>query len=419
MGSLRERNRVLVVDTLRRRGHASRSDLARLTGLSRTTVGSVVAALRDQGLVVELELEADGQSGPGRPPVLLRLDPAAGVAIGVNFDHDEVRIAFGDLSSTVLGEDRSAIDVDQSAADAIDLAVRMVRTLQGSIGVDDSQVVGAGVALPGPIDRTTGRIGSEVILPGWAGVQAQPVLAERFGLHVEVDNDANLGALAEVSFGAGRGLRNVVYLMIGSGIGAGLVLDGRVHRGGAGLAGEIGHVQVRPDGDVCRCGNRGCLETIAAEGALHALLRPRLGRDVTTRDLVELVADGDRGACRVVNDAGRAIGRVLADLCNALNPEAIVVGGQLSPLGDPLLDGIRESVDRYALPAAAHGVRVVLGELGERAEVIGALALVTGNTESLGSGMLPAFAGVRGAAKRRRKEVGAGSTSEAGSEKIV
>ncbi len=410
MGSLRERNRVLVVDTLRRRGLASRSDLARLTGLSRTTVGSVVAGLRDQGLVVEQELDADGQSGPGRPPVLLRLDPAAGVAIGVNFDHDEVRVAFGDLSSTVLGEDRSAIDVDHSATDAIEVAVSMVRRLQRSIGVADSQVVGAGIALPGPIDRRTGRIGSEVILPGWAGVQAQQVLSSRFGLHVEVDNDANLGALAEALFGAGHGLRNVVYVMIGSGIGAGIVLDGRVHRGRAGLAGEIGHVQVRPDGAVCRCGNRGCLETVAAEGAMRAALRPRLGREVTAGDLAELVSEGDLGACRVVNDAGRAIGRVLADLCNALNPEAIVVGGQLSPLGDPLVNGIRESVDRYALPGAAQGVQVVRGELGERAEVIGALALVTGDPETLSSGMLPAFSGVGGGGGRSREEVRAGST---------
>jgi predicted NBD/HSP70 family sugar kinase len=416
MGSLRERNRVLVVDALRRRGQASRSDLARLTGLSRTTVGSVVAGLRAQGLVVEQDLTAETQNGRGRPPVLLRLDPAAGIAVGVYFDHDEVRVALADLSSTVLGEDRCEIDVDHSAADAIDLAVAMVQSLKQTVGVDAEQIVGAGVGLPGPIDRRTGKIGSAVILPGWAGLQAQQVLSERLGVHVEVDNDANLGALAEASFGAGRGLKNIIYAMVGSGIGAGLVLDGRVHRGAAGLAGEIGHVQVRPDGAVCRCGNRGCLETIAGEGALRALLRPRLGREVTTADLLELVAAGDLGACRVVDDAGRAIGRVLADLCNALNPEAIVVGGQLSGLGEPLVGGIRASVDRYALPSAAKGVSVVVGELGERAEVVGALALVTGNTESLGSGTLPALAGLRqGAARRtqpsgvRREEVHAGS----------
>jgi predicted NBD/HSP70 family sugar kinase len=333
------------------------------------------------------------------------------VAVGISFDHDEVRVALADLSSTVLAEDRSEIDVDHSATDSIDLAAGMVRALQRSAGVDSSQIVGAGVGLPGPIDRRTGKIGSPTILPGWAGLHAQRQLAQRLGLHVEMDNDANLGALAEASFGAGRGLKDIIYVMLGAGIGAGLVLDGRVHRGGAGLAGEIGHVQVRPDGMVCRCGNRGCLETIAGEGALQALLRPGLGRDVTTRDLLDLVAAGDFGATRVVNDAGRAIGRILADLCNALNPQAIIVGGELSQAGEPLLGGIRESVDRYALPAAAQGVRVLPGELGDRAEVVGALALVIANTEGLTSRALPAFA--RAAPQlsvTRGEEVRAGST---------
>jgi predicted NBD/HSP70 family sugar kinase/biotin operon repressor len=411
MGSLRERNRLLVVDALRRSGFASRSDLARLTGLSRTTVGSLVGELLDHGLVVEDEVNGDRQPGRGRPPVLLRLEPAAGVAVGIYFDHDEVRVALADLSSTVLAEERTETDVDHSAAESIDLAVEMLEQLLAEAEVERDRIVGVGAALPGPIDRRTGKIGSAVILPGWAGVRAQRELARRLGLHVDVDNDANLGALAEASFGAGRGLKDILYVMVGAGVGAGLVLDGRVYRGAGGLAGEIGHVQVNPEGAVCRCGNRGCLETIAAEGALAALLRPRLGRDVTLGDLLDLVRSGDLATTRVVNDAGRAIGRVLADLGNALNPEAIIVGGPLSEAGAPLLDGIRESVDRYALPSAARGVRVVRGELGERAEVVGALALVIANTEGLSSRALPPFAADGPAT--RRKEVRAGSTQTA------
>jgi predicted NBD/HSP70 family sugar kinase len=200
-----------------------------------------------------------------------------------------------------------------------------------------------------------------------------------------VDNDANLGALAEASFGAGRGLSDIIYVRVGSGVGAGLVLGGRLHRGAAGLAGEIGHVQVLADGAVCRCGNRGCLETVAGEGALRALLRPARGHEVTRREIVELIAAGDLGATRLVNDAGRAIGRLLADLCNAVNPDAVVVGGELGEAGEPLLDGIREAVDRFALPGAAEVVKVVHAQLGERAEVLGALALVTQSTEALRS----------------------------------
>jgi predicted NBD/HSP70 family sugar kinase len=256
-------------------------------------------------------------------------------------------------------------------------AAEIVASLRAGALVDEEQIVGAGVGLPGPIDRRTGTVGSAVILPGWAGIRAREALSRCLGLCVQVDNDANLGALAEASFGAGRGLSDIVYFRLGSGLGAGLVLGGRLHRGASGLAGEIGHVQVRPDGEVCRCGNRGCLETIASEAPLRALLEPARGHRVTRRELLDLVADGDLGALRVVNDAGRAVGRVLADVCNSLNPQAVIVGGELGEAGEPLLSGIRESIERYALPGAAEVVEVVPGELGERAEVLGAVALVT------------------------------------------
>ena len=392
LGAQRERNAHRVIDALRRRGIASRSDLARTTGLSRTTVGSLVADLQARRLLIEHEENSrQGQPGRGRPPVLLRLDPSVGVAVGIDFDHGRVRVALADLSSAVLGEACSEMDVDRSAVDAMDAAVAMIGDVRRAAAVDETQLVGAGVGLPGPIDRRTGTVGSSVILPGWAGLAAGRELSRRLGLHVEVDNDANLGALAEASFGAGRDMSDIVYVRLGSGLGAGLVLGGRLYHGATGLAGEIGHVQVRADGAICRCGNRGCLETIATEGALAALLRPALGRDVTGRELLDLVAAGDLGARRAVNDAGRAVGRVLADLCNALNPEAIVVGGELSEAGEPLLGGIRTAVDRYALPGAARAVRVLASELGERAELLGALALVIGNTEGLSSADLAAL----------------------------
>lgn len=380
-GLLRERNCARVIEALRRRGLASRSDLARMTGLSRTTVGSLVAELQARGLVLE-ESDRGRRGNRGRPPLFVRLDPAAGVAVGIDFDHDRVRVALADLSSTVLAEDCAEIDVDHSASDSIDAALEILSTLQARAGVGDARLVGAGVGLPGPIDRRTGTVGDAVILPGWAGLRADETLARRLGIRVQVDNDANLGALAEFSFGAGRGLSDIVYVRLGSGVGAGLVLGGSLHHGAAGLAGEIGHVQVRTDGAVCRCGNRGCLETIAAESAISALLRPARGHDVSWPEVLELLATGDLGTTRVIGDAGYAIGRVLADLCNAVNPEAVVVGGELSEAGEPLLAGIREAIDRYALPGAAEMVKVVPGELGERAEVLGALALVTQGTDA-------------------------------------
>jgi predicted NBD/HSP70 family sugar kinase len=388
-GTLRELNRLRVVDALRRAGIASRTDLARATGISRTTVATLVSDLQARGLIVEVPDARAEPSGRGRPPVLLRLDAAAGAALGVDFGHGHVRVAVADLSSTVLAEELVELDVDGAPENALDAASELVDDVLVEAGIDRSRIIGAGMALSAPIDLEQGVLGSTV-LPNWAGIQAGEELSRRLEIPVELDNDANLGALAEVSFGAGRGLADVVYVMMSAGIGAGLVLGGRLYHGATGIAGELGHIQVRPEGTVCRCGSRGCLETVASTGALLSLLRPTHGPDLSLQAMLELVADGDLPARRVVNDAGRMVGRALADLCNYLNPAAIVVGGELSLAGDALLGGLREEIDRYALPGAAQSVEIKAGVLGDRAEVLGALALVIADTARLRSaGLAP------------------------------
>src|SRR3954447_2912324 len=386
--AMREGNRTRLVDALRRAGTASRADLARATGLSRSTVSSLVADLQERGVVAE---RGDDRSRAGRPGVLLALDPSAGAAVGVDFGHSHLRVAVSDLSSPFLAERLEALDVDHRADEALDRAAGLVDEVLADAGIERARVLGAGMGLPGPIDRRTGTVGSSVILPGWAGVRAAEAMSARLDLPVIVDNDANLGALAEVAVGAGRGLTDVVYVKIASGIGAGLVLGGRLHHGATGVAGELGHVQVRADGAVCRCGNRGCLETVAASGALMESMRGAHG-PLTVPALLGLAAAGDLGAGRILEDAGRAVGSVLADLCNHLNPEAIVVGGELAAAGEPLLAGMREAIGRRAQPAAAAAVRVMAGVLGERAELLGALALVVGDTERLRSAGLPSLA---------------------------
>ena len=382
--SLRRANQLRVVDALRREGSASRADLMRITGLSRTTITSLLATLLERGMVIESEVEAQRQ-GRGRPPALLRLAPKAGAVLGVDFGHRHLRVAVADLSSTVLAEQRADVDVDTAAELALDLSSRMVAEVLEEAGLTIDRVVGAGMGLPGPIDRRTGRVRPSVILPAWSGLDAAEQLARRLGVPVDVDNDANLGALAEFTFGAARGLDDVIYVKVSSGIGAGIILGGRLHRGVTGNAGEIGHVEVRADGVVCRCGNRGCLETVASGSALLGVLRPVHGDALTLAGMLELAAAGDPGTLRVLNDAGRAIGHALGDLCNSLNPGAIVVGGDLSAAGAPLLDGIREAVDRHAQPGAAEAVTVMRSVLGERAEVLGALTLVINDTDRLRS----------------------------------
>jgi predicted NBD/HSP70 family sugar kinase/biotin operon repressor len=388
--ALRELNRLRVIDALRQRGTASRSEIARQTGLSRTTVTTLVNDLQARGLVVEQRLvEIHGR---GRPPTLLRLDPSAGAVVGIHFDHRHLRVAVADLSSTVLAEQWQDLDVDRAAEEALDASADLVEVVLAEAGIERSRVVGAGVALSGPVSRD-GTVGSTVILPGWEGLNALDELTRRLELQVAVDNDANLGALAEVSFGAGRGMSDVIYVMVSSGVGAGIVIDGRLHRGVTGLAGELGHVRVRPEGVVCRCGNRGCLETVASTDAVLSLLRPTHGPDLSIRGLVELLDARDPAAVRVVNDAGREIGRVIAGLCNVLSPSGVIVGGDLGVIAEELLAGIREALDRYALPAVRAAIELRAGVLGERAEVLGALALVIGDTDRLRSAGLAALHG--------------------------
>jgi len=392
--ALRERNRLRVVDALRRSGTATRSELARLTGLSRTTVATLVADLQARGLVVPPDEAATTRSrGRGRPPGLLRLDPSAGVALGLDFGHRHVRVAAADLASRVLAEAAAPLDVDSDAERALDTAAALVCRVLADSGVDRGRVVAAGMGVPGPYDRRRHVVSSSSILPGWVGFDAPAELARRIEVDVEVDNDANLGALGELTFGAARGLSNVVYVKVSTGIGAGLILGGSLQRGATGIAGELGHVQLRPDGIVCNCGGRGCLQTLASTSAVLAAARAAHGPELTLGRLIELVGDGDFGSRRIVGEAGRAVGEVLADLCNHVNPEAIVVGGDLSGAGEPLLAGIREVIDRRALPGAAEAVTVKAGELGERAAVLGALALVISDTDRLRSAGLAALSG--------------------------
>ena len=220
------------------------------------------------------------------------------------------------------------------------------------------------------------------------GIRAQDVLAERLEKPTHVDNDANLGALAEFVWGAARGAQNSAYLKVSTGIGAGLIIGGRIHRGAFGTAGEIGHTTIDEHGRVCRCGNRGCLETMAGAPVLVEMLHPNLGDDLTIADAVVLARRGDAGCRRVIADAGRHIGVAVANLCNLVNPASIVGGGDLAAAGDLLLDPLRESVARQAIPGAVAGMDIVVGELGDRAEVLGALALALNESHvvDLGAG---------------------------------
>jgi predicted NBD/HSP70 family sugar kinase len=376
LAQLRTSNLRAITALLASGGPQSRADLARGSGLSRTTVSSLVNELLANGLVVETEDRGTPhKGGSGRPPLLVALAIRPGGVAGVDIGHGHVRVAVSDRSANILAEVETQTDADPQGNATLDLAADEVRRAAGEAGVPVEDLLMVGLCVPGPIDRRSARVDHSV-LPGWHELAPADELGRRIELPVVVDNDANLGAIAEHQHGAGRGAADLLYVKLASGVGAGLVLGGRLHRGTAGLAGEVGHVLAREGGDVCRCGSRGCLETEVSTRRLLELLRP-LHPDLDLAGLLALDASGETGVRRVLTDAGHTVGRVLAGVCTTLNPARIVVGGSLGA-SPTLVAAIRDGVDRYAHPEAAATCEVVSGRFGGRAELMGALALAIG-----------------------------------------
>jgi len=373
---LRDSNRRRLLALLQDHGALTRADLVRRSGISRATVSGVVAALLEEGFIREVAPPSGGRDGRvGRPSSLLTLDPASGAAVGIDVDHDCLRVVVADLSHTVLAEAERSLDIDHDADTAMALAADLMHLVIAEAGLEPSQILGVGMGLSGPLDRATGRPNPSSISPSWVGVDAAREMRRHVGHVVHIDNDANLGALAESMWGAGRGASEAAYVKIDTGVGAALILGGQIYRGAVGTAGEIGHTTIGEDGAVCRGGNRGCLERFVGAPALLESLRGSHG-DLSVHDLLRLAAAGDAGCRRVIGDAGRLIGVQVANLCNLLNPRRVIIGGSLSAAGDILLDPIRASLERCALPMAAATAEVVAGELGDRATVLGALSLV-------------------------------------------
>lgn len=364
-----------VSDVLRSRGPRTRSELVSRTGMSRPTVANALTELTRAGLVTE-EL---GVPSGGRPAGVCRLTRRAGLAVGVDIGRGHVRVALADLGHDILAD--RTIRLEQPADDhplgVLEVATREVDLALGDVDAARDEVVGLGLGIPAPVTRD-GRIGSPTLLPAWSELLPQRELEDRLKIPgVRVDNDANLGALAEHTWGAGRDSADLVYVKLATGIGAGIVLDGRLYRGSVGTAGELGHVTLDARGPLCRCGNRGCVELSAGGRALLAHARvnhPEL-RDLD--QLAALAVDGDPGCRRLLVDAGRHLGFALGSLLNLINPDRIVVGG-FTRTPDLLLEPIQSGLAETAMAAAVGAVDVVPAGLGDRASVLGGVALALG-----------------------------------------
>jgi predicted NBD/HSP70 family sugar kinase len=366
--ALRELNQQRVIDALLGSGPLTQAELARQTGLSTATVSNIVKTMAAIG-----SIETEPTTSSGRRALLVRLSNNGAVAVGIDFGRRHLRIVLASLGFTVVAERFMELPLGHRAEESIDRAAQLLAELLDEHDLAPSAVLGVGVGIPGPIDRRTGTVVQGAILPEWVGIHLQD-LEKRLHFPVVFDNDANLGALAEVTWGPHNTVDNLVFVKIGSGIGAGLILGGRPFPGSLGITGEIGHETITDNGVVCHCGNRGCLETVASTSVMMGLLGTR--GPVSTADIVSNAIAGDSATLRVLDDAGAAIGRGLASIANLINPEVIVIGGPLAGLGSILLAPIKRGLLRHAVPIIGESTGLVMSALGDRAEALGAASLV-------------------------------------------
>ncbi|MGB7818186.1 MAG: ROK family transcriptional regulator [Ornithinibacter sp.] len=368
--SLREMNRLRVLDAVREEGALTQVEIAGVTGLSAATVSNLVKELDAADAVV-----LSPSIRNGRRAVLVSVAAPRGLLAAIVFGDRDVRVAIGTGGDQVLSQKRMPLPADHAADEGMTRGARLLHELADTTGHALSEVRAVGVGLPAPIDTVTGQVGSAGILPGWRGVPVASVLQEALGTPVLLDNTANLAALGEFKFGALQGMTTGIFIKASYGVGAGLIIGGELFRGSAGTAGEIGHVTIDEDGPVCRCGNRGCLDTFVGAQAVLASLRESHG-PMTLRDVIHRAVHGDPGCRRVLEDAGRHIGVAVAGVVNLLNPESVVVGGQLARVGELLLQPMREAIDRCAIPSAAASLEVRVGALDiDESDVVGAFVL--------------------------------------------
>ena len=347
----------------------SRAELVALTGASRNTVSARV----DQLIAANL-LEEGGRGGStgGRPPTLLQFNSRAGCVLAVDLGVTSVDVAVTDLSAQILATVGHPIDIAEGPVAVLAEVDRLAKKVIAEAGLTPADVRAVGVGVPGPVEFSTGRPSHPPIMPGWHDYPIPSAFA-RYECPVYVDNDVNVMALGEM--GVGGSVQDVLVVKVGTGIGCGVIVDGRVYRGAQGSAGDIGHIYVaQPDGRtvLCRCGNENCLEAIAGGGAL---LRDALAAGLpvsTTRQVVELAAQGDGPAIELVRNAGRTIGTVLAALVNFFNPHCIVMTGGVAQAGLPLLAGIREAVYGRAMPLAARALEITVSDAPDLSGRVGA-----------------------------------------------
>jgi len=377
-----------VLRALRRNGLTSRAEITNITGWSRAKTSQEVNLLVEKGYLVEV---GEGVSKGGRKPRLLRFNSQLGYVIGIDIGATSLEIALADINGTILRRTVESTDVRHPPEEILGRCSVLILEMAVAQGVHPEQILGIGIGVPGPVDFARGVLVAPPLMPDWENYPIRNYFKETFtSAFVVVDNDVNIMALGEQRSGDAANVDHFLVIKIGTGIGCGIMCNRKIHRGSTGSAGDVGHICVDHQGPICRCGNRGCLEAMAAGPAIaeKAMQAARDGKSellqkimeensgvLSPEDVNSACREGDEAALEIIRASGKMIGDVLAGLVNFFNPSHIFIGGGIANFGNHLLVAIKRAVLRRSLPLATTDLAINFSRTGSDAGVLGAIML--------------------------------------------
>jgi glucokinase-like ROK family protein len=385
--SVRKVNTSLVLNSLRLHTPISRADLANITKLNRSTISNIVNVLIDDGLVLELNTM---ESKIGRPGIALSLRPEGGAVIGVEIGVGFVSVILTDFVANILWREWVEFPLKSTQIEAVSKAEELIDQAVSFANAKKLKLLGIGLGVPGLVNVQKGEL---LFAPNlaWRNVPLRLILSQRFHMPIYVENEANLGALGEYYFGVGRNVENIIYLSSGVGLGGGLIINGQLFKGGRGFAGEIGHIQRDPQGEMCGCGRRGCWETQVGPRAVLQRVKRAIEADsksslannsegdlenLTFNQVVDHALKGDQLCRSAMENVGVNLGTGIADLANIFNPDMVIIGGAFSYGRGIILPVLEKIIAIETLPAVRENLRVIVSEQGADACVLGAIAVV-------------------------------------------
>ena len=374
---MRTLNRSIVLNAIKTDGPIDRARIARQIHLSPATVTAITADLISEGLVFEKE---PGDSRGGRRPILLAIHPQGAYVVGIKLTETKAIAALTDLEATVLAKRSSDLN-GFNPESAVKLMAQLTNSLLVEAGIPSEKLIGVGVGLAGIVDFQKGIVRNATYL-GWKNLPIRDLLHEKINAEIYIDNDVNTLTLAEVWFGCGQGIDNFLTVTIGRGVGLGIITNGQFYRGTGGGAGEFGHTLIDPDGPLCDCGKRGCLETLIGDPALLRQAKtsfeegdlPALPN--TPGDLAQMALNGNHTADKILNKTGAILGQSVANLINLFNPQRILISGEGVARGPIFFEAMKKSMQTYALPNLYSDVDLRVEPWGDDVWARGAASLV-------------------------------------------